>query len=269
MTAGAFYRDGLRLAVHAVGEGQAMLFQHGLGGDAAQTAEVFPASIGWQGVTLECRGHGSSEAGPFEALSLATFADDLKAFIKTRLKAPVVMGGISMGAALCLRLAVMRPDLVSGLVLARPAWLFEPAPANLAPYALVGDMLARHEPDEARFAFDRTEIARHLSIEAPDNLASLRGFFSREPIAVTRELLTRLAVEDPGVSRSEVEALRLPTLVIGHGQDLAHPQIHAETLARLIPDARLAIITPKAASRERYCNEFRAALGHFLQEFPA
>ena len=267
MRLGLFRHDGVALAVHVVGGGRPMLWQHGLCGDARQTAEVFPEGIGWQGLTVECRGHGTSEAGPLEALGFAAFAGDLAGFVET-LGGPVVVGGISMGAALALRLAVERPELVSGLVLARPAWLFAAGPGNMAPYGLVGDLLARHPPEEARAAFDDSETARRLAAEAPDNLASLQGMFARRPLEVTRALLTRLPADDPGVSEAQARALGVPTLVIGHGRDLAHPLSDAETLAATVPGARLVTITPKADSREGYVREFRAALSQFLQEFP-
>lgn len=269
MSGGPFLRAGLTLAVHALDHGRPMLFQHGLCGDARQTAEVFPTGIGWQGLTLECRGHGASEAGPLDDLSLGVFAADLAVFIEERIGGPVVLGGISMGAALALSVAAQRPDLVSGLVLARPCWLCDPAPRNMAPYALVGDLMSRHAPDAAREAFECTETALRLARDAPDNLATLMGFFSREPTQVTAALLTRIAADDPGVTSEQVRALRAPTLVLGHGRDFAHPFAFAESLARLIPAARLAPITPKAESRAIYASDFRAALARFLEELPA
>ena len=84
-----FRHDGVTLSVHAVGQGCPVLWQHGLCGDAGQTAEVFPDGIGWQGLTVECRGHGLSEAGPLGTLGLNTFAADLAAFLET-LGGPVV-----------------------------------------------------------------------------------------------------------------------------------------------------------------------------------
>ncbi|TNC50427.1 alpha/beta hydrolase [Rubellimicrobium rubrum] len=267
--AASFFRDGLDLAVHAVGGGRPMLFEHGLCGDADQTAAVFPDRSGWQGVTVECRGHGRSGLGPSEAVSLATFADDLAGFIEARLPAPVVVGGISMGAALALRLAIKRPELVSGLVLARPAWLYDPAPPDMQPYRLVGGLLARLPPDEALAEFEASDTARRLAAEAPDNLASLRGFFRRKPAAATAILLNRIAADGPGVTVSEVAAVSVPTLVIGHGQDSVHPMSHAEALAAQIPGARLGVITPKATNHDRYRAEFSAALDHFLEEIPA
>jgi pimeloyl-ACP methyl ester carboxylesterase len=263
-----FHHHGLALAMHAVGEGRPMLWQHGLCGDAAQTAEVFPVGEGWQGVTLECRGHGGSERGPAHVLSLATFAQDAAALIEDRFAGPIVVGGISMGAALALRLAVTRPDLVHGLVLARPAWVCEAAPFNLPPYAIVGFLLGQFPCAEARTRFDHLQISRQLAAEAPDNLATLQTLLDRQPRDTTAALLMALSVDGPGVSRSEVGAISVPTQVIGHDLDHAHPWAHAKALAQLIPNARLTRITAKAESRGRYRDDFRSALAHFLQELP-
>lgn len=255
-----------RLNIVEAGEGPDVVFQHGLCGDAEQPADVFPDDVPFRRVTLECRGHGRSEAGDPACFSIRTFTDDVASMIDARGGGPLVVGGISMGAAIALRLAVKRPRSVRALVLARPAWVTDAAPANMRAYAEVGELLSRFPADEARARFDRSETARRLETEGPDNLASLRGFFAREPAATTSALLTRIAADGPGVPPDEVEALRLPVLVIGQERDPLHPLAHAERLAAMIPGARLAKITPKAESRERYGADFRAALRRFLTE---
>ena len=129
-----FQRSGVRFALHLQrGEGPLVFFQHGLCGDANQPAAVFPADSGARLAVLDCRAHGESASGPHEALSLATFADDLSAAIRQSSVGPCILGGISMGAALSLRIACREPGLVSGLVLVRPAWISDPAPENMAP----------------------------------------------------------------------------------------------------------------------------------------
>jgi pimeloyl-ACP methyl ester carboxylesterase len=256
--------SGLRLAFEDVGEGRPVIFQHGLGADARQVAEVFPGAPAMRRITLECRAQGESDAGPPEALSIATFCADI-AFLADALRlGHAIVGGISMGAAIALRLAVQRPDLVGGLILARPAWLFGAAPENMLPYARVGELLAGYDPQTARAMFERSALAQHLRNEAPDNLASLLGFFDRPDPRTRSLLLQRIAADGPGVSEAEAEAIAVPTLVIGHGEDLAHPLSYAEVLAATIPGARLARITSKVVDRGRYVAEFRAALADFL-----
>lgn len=259
-------RSELRLAVWETGVGSPMLFQHGLCGDASQPADIFPIDCGWRCLTLECRGHGRSDAGAPEEFSIATFAEDVASLIEAQELAPLVLGGISMGAAIALRLAVMRPELVRALVLARPAWIDENAPANMESYAFVGDLLRSYPPDEARRRFEASEIAHELAVAAPDNLSSLRSFFSRQPIPITRELLRRISADGPGTMRNQIKSICVPTLVLGNVRDFAHPMATARELAALIPRAQLAEVTSKSESRERYRDDCRAALSNFLNE---
>lgn len=262
-------RAGVRLCVARVGQGQTFIFQHGLCGDAHQPADVFPLGIGWQCQTLECAGHGLSGPAAPGTVSIAGFAADVAAMIEAEKLGPIVLGGISMGAAIALHLAVRRPGLVRGLVLARPAWVDQAAPANMRPNAEAGALLAGHAPDEARRLFEVSATARQLAQEAPDNLASLLGFFSRQPHDVTADLLQRISADGPGVREAEIRALALPVLVIGHARDHVHPLEYAQRLAGMVTGARLAIITPKAESPAQYRSDFRGALGTFLKEFDA
>ena len=259
--------DGTMLSVDAAGDGPTVVFQHGLCGDAGQTAEAFPPDAGFRRVTIEARGHGRSQLGPLDRLSIATFADDIAAWIEVSGVAPVVIGGISMGAAIALRLAVRRPDLVRGLILARPAWITQSAPANMAPNAEVGRLLRDLPPQEARAVFLAGETGRRLAAEAPDNLASLSGFFSRQPVSATSALLRAISDDGPGVTEDDIRSLPMPALVIGHGRDSVHPLDYARRLASMIPKARLAEIMPKTENRERYVAGFRDAMRQFLKEF--
>lgn len=257
-------RDGLRLAVYGGGDhGPAMVFQHGLCGDARQIAEAMQGlkAQRWQG--LECRGHGQSDLGP--EISIASFATDVAALIET-LPGPVVLGGISMGAAIATRLAVTRPELVRALVLVRPAWVTDAAPENMAPNAVVGALLARHSAPDARAIFVQSPTARQLRDTAPDNLASLIGFFDRGPQQATARLLTAISADGPGITAADMRALRLPTLVCGTTHDAIHPFAHATRLAQLIPQARLVNLPAKGRDKPAHLAALAAAMTQFLQE---
>lgn len=259
-------RDGIRLNVDVAGEGAPVVFLHGLCGDAGQTAEAFPVEPGVRRITIEARGHGRSQPGALDRLSIETFADDVAAYIEANLDAPVIIGGISMGAAISLRLVVKRPDLVRALVLARPAWLTDTAPENMVPNAEVGHLLAHLPPPAARAAFLAGPVGQRLAAEAPDNLASLTGFFAREPIEVTAALLTAISKDGPGVTEAGLAGIAVPTLVIGHERDLIHPIAFARALAEKIPAARFVQITPKAESKAHYVADFHHAMRTFLKD---
>lgn len=266
MSDGIFERDGIAFRYVETGEGPPVLFQHGLGGDAAQVAEIYPADPATRRLTLECRAHGGSRSGPLTALSIATFTDDVAALAGSRGVDRAVMGGISMGAAIALRMAVTRPSLVKALVLARPAWMFAPAPDNMAAFQMIADLLRKHALPIARDLFDQSEVAKRLARDAPSNLASLRAAFAGHDPATRAALVGSIARDGPGVTESEARGIAVPTLVIGTTEDTIHPLAFAEDLAATIPGATFLRITSKSVDPAAHTAEFRAALSAFLKD---
>lgn len=265
MNTTSFIRTDVKLSLFDSGSGLPVVFQHGLGGDEAQVAENFPDGPAYRRLTLECRAQGMSEPGNVRPFSISMFAADILAACDARGINRFVAGGISMGAAIALHLAVCHPDRIVGLVLARPAWLFDPAPANMRPFSEVAAMLKTASPDMAREYFAKSATARELSLIAPDNLASLLKFFDRPDPATTSDLLGGIANDGPKVTRDQAAAINIPTLVIGHEIDFVHPVAYARELASVIPGAELVEIAPKATQKPLHVAQFRHVLDTFLQ----
>lgn len=256
-----FSRNGAALVAHIqAGEGPVVVLQHGLCGDARQPAELFPGGQGYRHAVLDCRGHGDSVVGDLGGLTLADFADDVAALAEGL--RPVAIGGVSMGAAIALRLAVLRPDLVRALILVRPAWGVGQAPAHLAANVQVGRMIAA---GLGVAEFDAGETAQRLAVQAPDNLVALRGFFGREPLAVTAALLTRISEDGIGVSRRDLAGLRLPVLLLATEEDALHPLDLAQDLAAMIPGARLVEVVPKGRDRAGHFAAVQVQILSFLK----
>lgn len=245
------------------GDGLPVVFQHGLCADARQGLALLPDRVGLRRLALDCRGHGASDPGPERDLSLASFADDVAALVEQRVGGPAVLGGTSMGAAIALRLAVRRPELARALVLVRPAWATDAAPANLAPHREIGRLLARHPPDRAWRLFAAGAAAAGLASTAPAAMEALRAFVDRAPAAVTAALLCRLGGDGPGVSDDDLRRIAVPTLVVGRPDDPLHPLRHTEWLAGIIPGARAAILPRETGPAARRLF-IRAAIARFL-----
>jgi pimeloyl-ACP methyl ester carboxylesterase len=252
-------RGGAILSGIDTGEGTTVVFQHGLGGDEAQVSAHFPEE-GFRRLTLECRAQGRSQPGDPALFSIQTFADDVLAFADARGVERFAMGGISMGAAIALNIAVNHPDRVTALILARPAWAFEKAPQNMQPLAEV----AAHLGHGSKGAFEKSALRQRLAKEAPDNLASMLGFFDRPDLATTAKLLSAIAADGPGVKREQAAAIKMPTLVIGNGLDLVHPLPLAQEIANQIPGAQYVEIAPKSLDKAVHAAEFRQAVREFL-----
>ncbi|QND66005.1 alpha/beta hydrolase [Mesorhizobium loti] len=258
-------RDDAALRVFDTGQGGLpIVFQHGLGGDAAQVAQNFPDGLSYRRLTVECRAQGGSGAGSKRPFSIAMFADDVLAAADAAGLDRFVAGGISMGAAIALQLAARHPERIPGLVLVRPAWAFDAAPQNMRPYVEVAELIRSRPLDEARDAFAASATAARFRAEAPDNLASLLGFFARDNAAVFAEVMQAIAADGPGITQAEAAGLTMPTLVIGSGIDLVHPLATARGLAETIPDTAFVEVTPKATDKDRHFAEIRTAIGGFL-----
>ncbi|MRH98801.1 alpha/beta fold hydrolase [Agrobacterium sp. CNPSo 675] len=264
MTRSIYNTCGLSLSVSGHGQGMPFVFQHGLCADADQLIQVFPGDSGYQCLTIECRGHGQSEVGPLDHLSIPTFADDVAGYTQN-LDRPVI-GGISMGAAISLRIAVRCPHMIKALVLARPAWVAEDAPKSAYLNLFVGQLLSQYDPREALRRFEASEIAKDLAELGPDNLSAARSFFTREPVKVTSTLLTSIMMGGPGVTEDEIKNISVPTLVIGNGRDPVHPLSYAQTLAEWIPNSSFVEITSKSDSVDAYRRDFKSALSTFLRD---
>ena len=242
------------------GEGLPVIFQHGLGGDEAQVAEVFPDGDGFRRLTLECRGQGKSGLGNANKISIENFASDVLAFADSRGVERFVIGGLSMGATIALRIAIRNPSRVTALILTRPAWLWNAAPENMKPIAEVASYLRQGNVVD----FKSSATAQRFAREAPDNLLSLKKFLSSENPAATASLLSAIAADGPGVSEAEVRAIAVPTLVIGHKIDLVHPLELAQLLASRITGSQFVEITPKATDKPKHVAEFCKTVAQFL-----
>ena len=264
MTRGSFKTaDGC--AIHYVdeGDGVPVLWQHGLGATQAQAAEVFPRAAGFRRITMECRGHAGSELGALEALSIEQFTDDATRLLDLLGVSRAVVGGISLGAAIALRLAV-HSARVSALIIARPAWIDERVPERMQIYLDVAELLAQHGSEQGLERLHASERYRQVMRESPDNAASMRSFFHRENPASTVALLGRIPAQGLGVTRKQMSRLALPTLVIANEGDYVHSVAMATEVAGLIPGAELKIIPSKNSARDAYVEAFKAALDEFL-----
>jgi pimeloyl-ACP methyl ester carboxylesterase len=259
-----FRRDDADLAVHDYGTGKALLFQHGLGGNEAQVAQVLPEGLDWRSITTECRGHGSSTLGTRRPFSIATFAADVIAAADEKGIDRFIAGGISMGAAIALHLAKTHPERVMGLILVRPAWSFDRAPDNLAPIREIAALLRSHPLAEGQAFFAKSATAERLRVEAPDNLASLLGYFERPDAPAFADVLGDIASDGTGVSQEDAANLAIPALVLGNRQDTIHPLAVAQFMADALPNAHFLEVPAKAADAEAHLAAVRTVILQFL-----
>jgi pimeloyl-ACP methyl ester carboxylesterase len=111
----------VRLRYYVGGDGQPLILVHGLGGAAANWAEVAELLVDrFRLLVPDLPGHGAST--PFPAVAtLGPFADRLARLAALEGMETAAIAGHSLGGLIGLRLAVSRPERVSALVLTAAA----------------------------------------------------------------------------------------------------------------------------------------------------
>jgi pimeloyl-ACP methyl ester carboxylesterase len=237
---------GCRLRYLVGGEGEPLVLVHGLGGAAANWLALAPLLLpGRRLLVPELPGHGGSSPLP-AAPSLNPYADRISLLLEREglARAPVV--GHSLGGAIALRLAIRRPELVSGLVLAAGAGIS--SGTRNARHALTitgllkpGRKIAPHRARVARspllkrLVFGRWGAADPPALPPEVVEAFLAGPALHSDTVSAAKALVR---DDP---RSDLDGVRCPALVLWGARDNQLPVGDAFDYARRLR-ARLRVI---------------------------
>jgi len=260
-----FQRDGITFQYRDTGQGVPFVFQHGLGGDANQTFGLFTPPLGYRLITMECRGHGETRPlGDPNKISLTTFVDDLCALLDHLALPQVIIGGISMGAAVSLMLTLRFPERVRGLVLSRPAWLDQPMPPNATMFPVIAQLIRQHGAAHGLERFMQSAQYAEVARTAPDAARSLCGQFTHPRAEETVVKLEHIPHDTPSYHRQEWTTITIPTLVLANRQDPIHPFEYGEIITQIIPHAEFQELTSKSVDPVRHAHETQTLIEAFL-----
>jgi pimeloyl-ACP methyl ester carboxylesterase len=261
--------DTIRLYYQVQGQGDPLVFVHGLGSshrDWQRQVDYFAAR--YRVITLDLRGHGQSDK-PRGRYRVEQFAADLARLIALPGNGPAHIVGLSLGGMVALELAVSRPELVrsltvvnSGPEMPRGRWrdrlkvwfmlFLRTLIVRLRGMRQLGETLAsRLLPEPSQSDLRQTFVQRWSENDPRAYLASMWA-------------LRRWSVAD------RLAEIRCPTLVIAADMDytpLAYKQAYAAKLARAevacIPHSRhlTPIDQPEAFNQqlERFLSAARAS----------
>src|SRR5438128_889690 len=241
-----FENKKVRLHYKDSGSGLPFIFQHGLGADVNQPFSLFRPPAGIRLIALDARGHGQSETGPAEEISLSASADDLVDLIKYLELPGAVLGGISMGAAIALVFALRYPAKALGLVLSRPASLDRPNPFNQKMFALIARSIKTAGPEEGLREFQELPVFKELEREFPDTANSLSNQFKHPRAREMTINLSRIPNDWPLNDIEQARSTACPTLILANKNDPIHPYEYGVRLAEAIPGAQFREIASKS-----------------------
>lgn len=259
----AVQSNGTTLYYETQGEGQPLLFIHGLGSSTLDWEfQVAAFSSSYRVITFDLRGHGQSDkpTGPY---SMAMFAADTAGLLRALRIDQAHVVGLSLGGGIAFQLAVETPQMVKTLVI-----------VNSAP-----ELVVRTFHDRL-VVWQRLAMVRLLGMRKLGEVLGKRLFVTPEYTRQRETFVARWAGNDQRAYLAALRAMvgwsvtarlgtiRCPTLIISADQDYT-PRSLKEAYTAKIPNAQLVTIPDSHhALPVEKPREFNRALEEFLAKHP-
>lgn len=248
----------------ADGPGRPVVLSHALGLDHTMWLAWAATQVGQRPVlAYDHRGQGRSPM-PNGPLTMRTLVDDAERLVERWQRGPVVWLGLSMGGMVGQGLAIRRPDLLCGLVLAHTAAVYPPA-AQLAWAQRIaavngGGMAAVADLVTQRYLNDAFRAAHS------DAAASLRGqLLDNDPAGYVANCQAVADVD----WLDALHRITCPTLVLAGALDVGATPAMAQAIQQRIPGARLEVFENAShLSPLEQPAAFQRAVHDFLQTLP-
>jgi len=228
-----------RVAVEYAGEGEPILFMHGIGGNRRNWRDQIPAfGKHFKAIAWDARGYGDSDdyEGP---LNFHSYADDVVRVLDHFGVARGNLVGLSMGGRIAMDFAARYPDRLKSLVLCDTHKGF----AGLSEEARAAFIASRREPlvngkepKDIAGPVAKTLIGPNASTEAFDALVDSMSRLHKESYIKSIEASVNMDV------RTDLANIKVPTLVVVGSADRLTTVDMARSIAGDIAGAELAII---------------------------
>ncbi|MGI4841457.1 MAG: alpha/beta fold hydrolase [Janthinobacterium lividum] len=225
------------LAVETVGEGEALLCIHGLGGSSNTWTPLLPALSAFKVIRFDLPGSGRSELGR-SPLSIDLYVQTVEQLLESLGVDKVHLVAHSMGTIVAAHFAARHPQRVRSLALFGP--LLAPPDAGRpgiharADLARDGGVPAMQEIADA---IVKGATAQQTKDQQPAVLALVRECIMRQSAEGYSQSCTALANAQPAA----VERIEAPALLVTGDQDGVAPAAAVQAFAARLPAGRSVI----------------------------
>lgn len=267
---GTLARPGSRIHFEETGDGPALVFAHGLGGNQLSWwQQVGHFAARYRCITFAHRGFAPSspiEGGP----DPADYGDDLAALIDHLKLAEVRIVAQSMGGWSAVEYALKRTGKLKALVLAATTGSIDPAQAGEAARSRLAEWSKASEAARADLVRRNIHVAAgaRMAAEQPA-LHLLYRHVDDMNAQLDKEAIRGRLGQNRRRAPGELAAAGCPILFIAGDEDVVIPPFAGDVIAPLVPDARAAHIPDaghsayfeRAAVFNRLVEEFLSTVG--------
>jgi pimeloyl-ACP methyl ester carboxylesterase len=244
------------------GSGPAIVFSHGMLLDGTMfSPQVMAFRDRYRCIVWDERGHGKTATETLPSFSYYDSANDLSALLSFLDIDSAILVGVSQGAFLGMRCALMHPERVRALVLiATQAGIDDQK--TLAGYrALLDAWIAGKLPEEIATTIEHILFGPNWP-GASAWKEKWRGMTAPNLLSAFDALARRDDITD------KISAIRVPTLVIHGDADAPIPLARAQAMKEAIPNAELIVIAGGHSINMTNPGPVNAAIKDFLERHP-
>ena len=243
------------------GEGEPILFLHGLGSSAdAWAPQIEHFSARHRCIALDARGSGQSRdlAHPGGPFSLRTFARDAQVLLDELGAAPAHVVGLSMGGMIAFQLAVDSPRSVRSLTIVNSAPAVVPRTPREHAALLTRKLMAKWlRPETMGKALARRLFPKPEQVELRASFIESMAKNDRRAYSATTNAIIGWSVED---RIGEIDA---PALILAADGDYTSVA-SKEAYARRMKHARVVVVSD---ARHAFPVEHPARFDAYLEDF--
>lgn len=254
-----------KITFEVIGEGEPLLFMHGLGADRRQTTSAIANLENTKLIAPDFRAHGDSPYTSDEVLNFNQFADDAIAILDELGIEKANVGGLSMGSGVTLNIALRYPERVNKIIILRPSWPDQTEPSHLKLVADAGHFIAEQGLEAGESALEATESYKELLSENEKVALSINGVYKRPQALEAASVLFKMWEDRPFESLSQLEGISNDALVLYTTRDELHPITVAESIANKLPNSSIQELAPRYYDNATYTEQLRTAVTEFLK----
>lgn len=232
--------NGFNMAYDDQGEGPLVILIHGfpLCREMWEKQAEDLMAAGYRVITPDLRGFGESEVTG-SGYKMKGHADDIVALMDHLSIKKAVIGGMSMGGYILLRLLKYHMERLAAAIFIVTRSIDDSDEAKDRRTLLANEVTAGR-PEAVADAFELTLFAPDAKDKQPEIVREVRGWMiNTAPESLTGGLT---AMRDRRDYTEELQSFNLPCLVIGGEMDICIPPENSNIIAEGLPDAELKII---------------------------
>ncbi|MEM6699750.1 MAG: alpha/beta hydrolase, partial [Bacteroidota bacterium] len=175
-----------------------------------------------------------------------------------------IVVGLSLGAAITLKLNLMASKRIQKFVLLRPAWLNKSLPDNLKEAPYISELIEKHGTEKGQVLIEQYPPYIKLKAENKNCALSALWYFQRPQAGSSFLLLHQFPYETPFQQYEDLQQLTQKSLVLACHHDPIHPFEYGIQLAKHLPNASFQEVAPRYLQEAQYLEESKLAIEAFL-----